>query len=57
MKFMEAVGWRSGDDFVRYSSVIFSSTLSPVGQLPFGLFGVDADGDWGSINLFSRSDL
>ena len=33
-KFMEAVGWRSGDDFVNYSQYKFSSNLSPKGELP-----------------------
>ncbi len=33
-KFMEAVGWRSGDDFVSYNHYKFSSTLSPRGELP-----------------------
>ena len=34
-KFMEAVGWRSGDDSVSYSQYKFSSTLSPMGELPY----------------------
>jgi hypothetical protein len=33
-KFMETVGWRSGDDFVDYNQFKFSSTLSPAGELP-----------------------
>ncbi len=33
-KFMEAVGWRSGDNFVSYSEYKFSSTLSLIGELP-----------------------
>ena len=33
-KFMEAVGWRSGDDFTSYSDYKFSATLSPEGELP-----------------------
>jgi hypothetical protein len=33
-KFMEAVGWRSGDDFVSYSDFKFSQALSLPGELP-----------------------
>jgi predicted NACHT family NTPase len=33
-KFMEAVGWRSGDTF-GYSNLKFSQTLSLIGELPF----------------------
>ena len=33
-KFMEAVGWRSGDDFVSYSDLNFSTSLSLAGELP-----------------------
>ena len=54
-KFMEAVGWRSGDDFVSYSDYKFSSTLSLAGELP-------TEGGSGGyyvfvITLFSRSDF
>ena len=33
-KFMEKVGWRSGDDFVSYSDLKFSPSLSLRGELP-----------------------
>ena len=33
-KFMETVGWRSGDDFVSYSDLKFSTSLSLIGELP-----------------------
>jgi hypothetical protein len=54
-KFMETVGWRSADDdFVNYSDLKFSSTLSP-GGLPCSPL-VDCGFGVG-ITLFSRSDL
>ncbi|MCX5963238.1 MAG: GUN4 domain-containing protein [Cyanobacteria bacterium] len=52
-KFMEAVGWRSGDNFVSYSQYKFSSTLSPRGEFPGWL-------QWCKVfchSLFSRSDF
>ena len=33
-KFMEKVGWRSGDDFVSYGYLKFSPSLSLRGELP-----------------------
>jgi hypothetical protein len=33
-KFMEIVGWRSGEDFVSYADLKFSNHLSPEGELP-----------------------
>ncbi len=63
-KFMELVGWRSGDDFVSYSDLKFSASLSLAGELPFFVFlsslaSIDASvDDLGfGITLFSRKDL
>ena len=54
-KFMEAVGWRSGDDFVRYSQYKFLPTLSPRGELPFTyVLGV---GRYNARELFSRATI
>ena len=49
-KFMETVGWRSGDDFVSYSDLNFSTSLSLAGELPL-LGGMK------KLSLFSRNDL
>jgi hypothetical protein len=48
-KFMQAVGWQSGDDFVDYNQLKFSSMLSPAGELPVKMRY--------NITLFSRIDL
>ena len=48
-RFMEKVGWRSGDDFVSYSDLKFSTSLSLVGELP-NVWGMDV---WGGKGIFS----
>ena len=52
-KFMEAVGWRSGDDFVSYSDFKFSLPLSLSGELP-GYDGLIEFGDGSEYSFLAR---
>lgn len=49
-KFMEKVGWRSGDDFVSYGDLTFSPAISLKRALP-------GEEENRFISLFSRKDL
>jgi hypothetical protein len=58
-KFMEIVGWRSGDNFVSYNQLKFSSALSPAGELPMGVGGFEIRVvcfEW-RMDLFSRAAI
>ncbi len=55
-RFMELVGWQSGDNFVDYNDFNFSSSNSPIVELPFSGVGRGGNGLL-FITLFSRSDL
>ena len=54
-KFMGKVGWQSGDNFVSYSDLKFSLSISLKGELP--VEGAFYDGGIGWWSLFSRNDL
>ena len=54
-RFMETVGWRSGDDFVSYSDLKLSPSHSLRGELPRGGLPVGCRVE--KCSLFSRNDL
>ena len=58
-KFMEKVGWRSGDSFVSYSDFKFSPSLSLIGELPLGgrWFSSRRERGYWGVSLFSRNGL
>ena len=55
-KFMERVGWRSGDDFVSYGYLKFSPSLSSKGELSYAMASIH-EVDVVRLSLFSRNDL
>ena len=55
-KFMEKVGWQSGDDFVSYGYLKFSPSLSSKGELPYVMVSIH-EVDMVRLSLFSRNDL
>ena len=54
-KFMEAVGWQSGDNFVRYNDFKFSPSDSLRGNLPFFSVNKMKQGRYSFRILFSRA--